>query len=130
MLESSEIAQELHDKVTIQDKIGRMRRNIIKMFGVLLYSDLSFAGLAREMERSGHYRVAGALRSFAALRNDAEYRGYVPTRRDREQVKRCYNTIEHWARSNGFPRGMSLEPVEVEGCVGGAARLEGHLPWR
>ncbi len=119
MPESPDIAVEIRrqeTRLTVADKVGRMRRNINAILSAMLGSDTSF-GFGNQvtyLEQQGRLDDGAVrlLRDFGALRNAIEYKGRVVSDNEWPGVKRDYEQFKDWAWSSGHARGVHLQDIE------------------
>ncbi len=115
----TDIAREIQKQTirfTYADRIGRVRRNIVRILnhipGAHSESD-GFCNRANSLRGSGlTHRIADLIIEFANVRNSVEHELYQLSDKEWLEVKRKYLEIESWARENGYLKGKGWEKIE------------------
>lgn len=92
------------NSLTITDRIGRMRRNIIKILSSLTKAkdyqdDFGIGRWLNTLMENGvlPHSIGKLIRNIARLRNHVEYHGHQITPEEWENMRKNYITIETWA---------------------------------
>lgn len=115
------LVREVHEQkavTSIADKMGRMRRNILRMLDVALRSDeyASFGDRVKELRTRGKrrdYEVATLIQNFGRIRNNVEYRSRMLSDAQWQVIRDNYDVILEWGRKNEYTDGIILEKVEL-----------------
>ena len=118
--QQKEIAKQ-EQLTTINDMIGRMRRNMIKILACIetehgLQDQFwGFGERVRGLERARHLPrdTARRIQSFERLRNRVEYDGYMVTNAEWKRIGRYYHETKMWASFNRYLRAITLEPIDA-----------------
>jgi len=115
--QTPDIAKEIERKkevLTTNDKLGRMRRNVIKVLNNVPYlkNEVDFGERIGALKDRHEHRIGHLLDEFADKRNAVEYDGYEISQEDWKKISHAYNEVMKWAKANGFSHGVSLENVQ------------------
>jgi len=106
-------------KITKADKIGRIRRNILKMLGCALDPDDTSYGFGQRVKklrtRGNRYdrEITDLMQWFEEKRNLVEYEGYEPYDRDWQRICSDYDEIERWAHGKKYTDKLNLEEIDL-----------------
>lgn len=105
------------ERLTIADRIGRMRRNYIRIMDYVEgvpAGHRRFAHRVNQLRRSPHFnsKIADPMLYFSRVRNGLEYEGLVPTENMWKSIRAEYDEIENWAR-HAYARSIALEKVDA-----------------
>jgi cytoplasmic iron level regulating protein YaaA (DUF328/UPF0246 family) len=119
-----ELAREIIEHAIIAsnlDKIGRMRRNILRFLIVAVgdtarshYNDFGvLVQRLKDTKRMHDENAAEKMKKFARLRNEAEYENRELSQKQWQEIREYYNYIEDWAKSrNRYGKAEGLEKIE------------------
>jgi hypothetical protein len=119
-----ELAREIIEHAIIAsdlDKIGRMRRNILRFLIVAVgdttlrhYNDFGvLVQTLKDTKRTHDVNTAEKMKKFARLRNGAEYENRALSQKQWQEIREDYNYIENWAKSRKhYGKAEGLEEVD------------------
>ncbi len=116
----SDVAHEVQRqivKLTVADKIGRMRRNINKILACVLGLDAVSCGFGERVRklrtRGNPYdrEIAKLMGDFGKMRNLVEYEGHEVYNDEWIKIRDAYNEIERWGREEKYTDRPLLEEI-------------------
>lgn len=118
-------AQSAMHRLSRNDQLGRMRRNMIKLLNRLLGSNDEREGFRDRVCRLGKSgprdrkdadsRIGDMVEfmlRFNPKRNGVEYRGQILTSAEWDDIYRGYRELEEWVLRKRYLRGSDLEHIE------------------